>query len=153
VEIAMKSSSPLVRLPSRDVDAVLFDLDGVVTQTVKLHVAAWKELFDGYLHRRAGLEHKSFQPFDAADDIHYPGTYLVGGYNRLVTEIAGRVIESEDLVNLPNWLCLTFQPEDGNWLDLRAVKILSYQQALHLSTECSPASCAAAINRGEKPPS
>ena len=37
-----------------------------------------------------------------ADDIHYPGTYLAGGYNRLKTEIAGRVIENEDLVNLPN---------------------------------------------------
>lgn len=68
----------------------------------------------------------------AADDIHYPGTYLAGGYNRLDTEIAGRVIENEDLVNLPNWLCLTFQPEDGDWLDLRAVEILSYRQTLHL---------------------
>jgi alpha,alpha-trehalase len=68
----------------------------------------------------------------AADDIHYPGTYLAGGYNRLDTEIAGRVIENEDLVNLPNWLCLTFRPEDGDWLDLPAVEILAYRQALHL---------------------
>jgi alpha,alpha-trehalase len=68
----------------------------------------------------------------AADTIHYPGTYLAGGYNRLHSEIAGRVIEHEDLVNLPNWLSLTFRPEDGEWLDLRAVEILSYQQALHL---------------------
>lgn len=34
-----------------------------------------------------------------ADNIHYPGTYLAGGYNRLKTEIAGREIENEDLVN------------------------------------------------------
>jgi alpha,alpha-trehalase len=67
-----------------------------------------------------------------ADDIHYPGTYLAGGYNRLHIEIAGRVIENEDLVNLPNWLYLRFQPDDGDWLDLRAVKILAYRQALHL---------------------
>ena len=32
-----------------------------------------------------------------ADDVHYPGTYLAGGYNRLTTEIAGRKIENEDL--------------------------------------------------------
>jgi trehalose/maltose hydrolase-like predicted phosphorylase len=35
---------------------------------------------------------------------HCPGTYLAGGYNRLETEIAGRVVENEDLVNWPNWL-------------------------------------------------
>jgi alpha,alpha-trehalase len=64
----MKASSPVVHIASRDVDAVLFDLDGVVTQTVKLHAAAWKELFDGYLRQRAALEHKTFQPFDPETD-------------------------------------------------------------------------------------
>jgi hypothetical protein len=72
METAMESSSPAVHIPSRDVDAVLFDLDGVVTQTVKPHAAAWKELFDGYLCKRAALEHKAFQPFDPdADYRHY----------------------------------------------------------------------------------
>jgi beta-phosphoglucomutase family hydrolase len=64
----MKFSSPVVHIPSRDVDAVLFDLDGVVTQTVKLHAAAWKELFDGYLRRRAALAQEAFQPFDPDTD-------------------------------------------------------------------------------------
>jgi alpha,alpha-trehalase len=67
-----------------------------------------------------------------ADEVHYPGTYLAGGYNRLTSAIAGRVIEHEDLVNLPNWLCLTFRLEDGDWLDIRAVDIQSYRQTLHL---------------------
>ena len=40
-------------------------------------------------------------PEAAADEHHYPGTYLAGGYNRLKTRIAGRVIENEDLVNMP----------------------------------------------------
>jgi len=40
-------------------------------------------------------------PEVAAGDGHYPGTYLAGGYNRLQTEIAGRIVENEDLVNLP----------------------------------------------------
>ena len=43
-----------------------------------------------------------------ADGIHYPGTYLAGGYNRLRTDIAGRVVENEDLVNFPNWLAARF---------------------------------------------
>ncbi|MFO7607418.1 MAG: glycosyl hydrolase family 65 protein [Desulfurivibrionaceae bacterium] len=67
-----------------------------------------------------------------ADDIHYPGTYLAGGYNRLKTEIAGRVIENEDLVNLPNWLPLTFRIDDGEWFDLKMVEILSYRQELDI---------------------
>ena len=37
---------------------------------------------------------------------HYPGTYLSGGYNRLESEVSGRMIENEDLVNWPNWRCL-----------------------------------------------
>ena len=34
-------------------DAVIFDLDGVVTQTAAVHAAAWKRLFDAYLAERA----------------------------------------------------------------------------------------------------
>ncbi|WP_137390393.1 HAD-IA family hydrolase [Rhodoligotrophos defluvii] len=68
----------------------------------------------------------------AADDIHYPGTYLAGGYNRLTTAIAGRMVEHEDLVNLPNWLPLTFRADDDDWFDLRHVEILGYRQALDL---------------------
>jgi len=67
-----------------------------------------------------------------ADDVHYPGTYLAGGYNRRITEIDGRIIENEDLVNLPNWLCLTFRIEGGEWFDLRKVAIDSYRQELDL---------------------
>jgi beta-phosphoglucomutase-like phosphatase (HAD superfamily) len=34
-------------------DAVLFDLDGVLTATAKLHAATWKEMFDAYLRDRS----------------------------------------------------------------------------------------------------
>ena len=47
-----------------------------------------------------------------ASDVHYPGTYVAGLYNRLGTEMAGRVIENEDLVNVPNWLPLQFRHEN-----------------------------------------
>ncbi|MBP6604114.1 MAG: beta-phosphoglucomutase family hydrolase [Nitrospira sp.] len=67
-----------------------------------------------------------------ADGIHYPGAYLAGGYNRLRTDIAGRTVENEDLVNLPNWLALEFRIADGDWFDLRTVTILSYRQELDL---------------------
>ena len=61
-----------------------------------------------------------------------PGTYLAGGYNRLRTDIAGRVVENEDLVNFPNWLALEFRIADGDWFDPRTVTLLSYRQELDL---------------------
>lgn len=67
-----------------------------------------------------------------ADEVHYPGTYIAGGFNRLESHVAGRAIVNEDLVNFPNWLCLTLRPEDGEWLDLLRMEILSYRQELYL---------------------
>ncbi|MGI5404962.1 HAD family hydrolase [Streptomyces sp. CA-135486] len=46
----------------------LFDLDGVLTRTAKVHAAAWKEMFDDYLRRRAEREDVPFEPFDAVRD-------------------------------------------------------------------------------------
>lgn len=47
------------------ISACLFDLDGVLTQTAKVHAAAWKEMFDGFLRARAGRSGEAFVPFDA----------------------------------------------------------------------------------------
>lgn len=51
-----------------DIKACLFDLDGVLTQTAKVHAAAWKEMFDEYLRKRAEDAGGEFVPFDAHDD-------------------------------------------------------------------------------------
>jgi beta-phosphoglucomutase family hydrolase len=50
------------------VRACLFDLDGVLTDTAKVHAAAWKEMFDAYLRSRADRLGQPFQPFDRHDD-------------------------------------------------------------------------------------
>ena len=50
------------------VHAGLFDLDGVLTKTATVHAAAWKEMFDGFLRRRAAETGGPFVPFDAHDD-------------------------------------------------------------------------------------
>ena len=50
------------------VDACLFDLDGVLTQTAKVHAAAWKQMFDEYLRARAEARGEECRPFDARDD-------------------------------------------------------------------------------------
>jgi beta-phosphoglucomutase family hydrolase len=46
------------------VTACLFDLDGVLTQTAKVHAAAWKQMFDDYLRERARGTGEAFVPFD-----------------------------------------------------------------------------------------
>lgn len=69
-------------------------------------------------------------PEARADEIHYPGTYIAGCFNRLKTDIAGETVENESLVNVPNWLQLSFRIEDGEWFDLRKLEILSFRQEL-----------------------
>jgi trehalose/maltose hydrolase-like predicted phosphorylase len=71
-------------------------------------------------------------PESRADDVHYPGTYAAGIYNRLTTDLGSREVENEDLVNLPNWLPLAFRIEGGPWFDVRAVELLEYRQELDL---------------------
>jgi beta-phosphoglucomutase family hydrolase len=46
----------------------LFDLDGVLTETAKVHDAAWKEMFDDYLRERAQRSGEPFVPFDPVAD-------------------------------------------------------------------------------------
>jgi beta-phosphoglucomutase family hydrolase len=51
-----------------EIQACLFDLDGVVTRTAVVHSAAWKEMFDAFLREREG---EGFRPFTAADYDEY----------------------------------------------------------------------------------
>lgn len=66
-----------------------------------------------------------------AGDVHYPGTYVAGLYNRLGTEMGGRIIENEDLVNVPNWLPLQFRHEgDESWFAVDTARMEDYRQEL-----------------------
>jgi len=59
----------MLGLPST-VQACLFDLDGVLTQTAKTHAAAWTEMFDAFLRARAARTGEPFLPFDAVEDYN-----------------------------------------------------------------------------------
>ena len=87
---------------------------------------ALTSLGNGYIVTRGAAEEAS------AGGPHYPGTYLAGGYDRISSEVAGRLIENEDLVNWPNWLPLTFRCDGGAWFALDAVEVLAYEQRLDL---------------------
>lgn len=49
-------------------DAVLFDLDGVLTATAKVHATCWKRMFDDFLRRRIADGQEPFRPFDPVED-------------------------------------------------------------------------------------
>jgi len=55
-------------ITKEDYDAALFDLDGVITRTAKVHSAAWKELFDDFLEKKAWHEDSERTPFDPVHD-------------------------------------------------------------------------------------
>ena len=57
----------MLGMPDR-IQACLFDLDGVLTQTAKVHAAAWKSMFDEYLSQRAAAQGGSFVAFDPSAD-------------------------------------------------------------------------------------
>ncbi|MCX4706106.1 glycoside hydrolase family 65 protein [Streptomyces sp. NBC_01373] len=85
-------------------------------------------LGNGYFATRGAL------PECVADDVHYPGTYAAGCYNRLTSEVAGREVENEDMVNLPNWLPLRFRVEGQQWLTPDTAEVLEHRQVLHLAS-------------------
>jgi hypothetical protein len=102
--------APVITLSPRDYDAVLFDLDGVLTRTASVHAAAWKRLFDGFLEQRATQAGEPFVPFDI--DTDYP-RYVDGKsrYDGVAAFLESRGIE------LP-----LGAPEDGP--DVQSVRVL-----------------------------
>jgi hypothetical protein len=52
-------------------EAVVFDTDGVLTDTASVHAAAWRRLFDEYLMRRVSQRHEPFWAFTEADYLRH----------------------------------------------------------------------------------
>jgi trehalose/maltose hydrolase-like predicted phosphorylase len=81
---------------------------------------------NGYLCTRGTAE------WEEADGVHYPGTYVHGGYNRETTILGGLPVLNEDLVNLPNWLVLQLRVEGGDAIRLAGVELLGYRHELDI---------------------
>lgn len=107
-------------------------------------VSDWALRYEGYDPAEEGLREalcvvgngymatRGAAPEATADGVHYPGTYAAGVYNRLRSEVAGEVVENESLVNLPNWLPVTFRVDDGPFFAVDAVDLLEHHQELDL---------------------
>ena len=81
------------------------------------------------MHGRQRLfRHSRVAPESTVGRLHYPGTYAAGVYKPSEDVVAGVSAEHESLVNLPNWLPLTFRIDGGDWFDVDSVELLSYRQ-------------------------
>ena len=81
---------------------------------------------NGYLCTRGAAE------WEDADGVHYPGSYVHGGYNRETTILGGLPVLNEDLVNMPNWLVLQLRIEGGDVIRLADVELLGYRHELDI---------------------
>ncbi|MGY2039893.1 trehalose-phosphatase [Nocardia gipuzkoensis] len=113
-------------------------------ETIAAVQDSWALTFDGYDPAQEKLREalctvgngyfatRGAAPECVPGEVHYPGTYVAGVYNRLSDEIAGHRVDNESLVNLPNWLSLTFRIERDDWFDLDSAELLDYRQQLDL---------------------
>lgn len=82
---------------------------------------------NGYFGTRGSLES---EPID--DDIHYPGTYIAGLFNKAGTEIHDRTIYNNDFVNCPNWTRVSVHIDGGERLSPHTCEVVSYRQWLDI---------------------
>ncbi len=67
------------------ISACLFDLDGVLTQTAKVHASAWAQMFDGFLRDRSERLDEPFEPFTPGDyDRYVDGLPRLDGVRRFL---------------------------------------------------------------------
>ena len=112
-------------IDAADIDAVIFDLDGVITKTEVVHHAAWAQLFNEYLERRAESTGVPAEPFTLADYLAYVDG--IPRYDGVASFLASREIDLEwgspddgpdvetvcGLGNRKNRLFLTRLEQDG----------------------------------------
>ncbi|MGK2875535.1 MAG: beta-phosphoglucomutase family hydrolase [Nocardioides sp.] len=104
----------------------------------------WRLVYDGYdpvheTHREAltalgngYLATRGAMPEHVDDGVHYPGVYLAGVYNRLVSTVGGEERVDEELINAPNWLPLDLAVEDGGWWSEEGLTELDERRELDL---------------------
>jgi beta-phosphoglucomutase-like phosphatase (HAD superfamily) len=94
-------------ITSDQYDAVLLDLDGVITDTNSVHAACWKQMFDEYLQKRATQRGEAFRPFDLATDyrLYVDGKLRFDGVRDFLTSRGIRLPEGspEDPHSSKQW--------------------------------------------------
>jgi beta-phosphoglucomutase family hydrolase len=145
--------------------ACLFDLDGVLTQTARVHSAAWKQMFDDYLRGRARRTDEAFTPFDPIReyDQYVDGKPRYDGVRAFLASRGVRLAEGEQsdtpdmetihgLGNRKNEIVLRLireqgvQPYEGSVHYVKAVQAAGLRRAVvSSSTNCRDVLIAAGI--------
>jgi trehalose/maltose hydrolase-like predicted phosphorylase/phosphoglycolate phosphatase-like HAD superfamily hydrolase len=106
--------------------------------------SVWTMVYEGFDPERQGLREalcalgngyymtRGALPESEADGVNYPGTYVAGLYNRAISNVAGREVENEDLVNVPNWLPLRFRIAGGPWFDVQQTDVEDHRYELDM---------------------
>ncbi len=81
---------------------------------------------NGYLGNRGSYEG------EIASDVHYPGTYIAGVYNKPATIVGGKRIYNNDFVNCPNWTQVEFAIGRSDFVSPLKMKVLSYKHNLNI---------------------
>lgn len=82
---------------------------------------------NGYFGTRGAM------PEAEAGRFNYPGTYMAGVYNRLISKVGDRDTENEDFVNVINWLPVSFRINEDEWFDVNRAEILEVKRVLRFS--------------------
>jgi trehalose/maltose hydrolase-like predicted phosphorylase len=122
-------------------------------------MSEWTLAYSGYDPRQEGLREalctlgngvlatRGAVPECRASEVHAPGTYRAGVFNRLADVVDGVEVTNESMVNLPNWLVLCFRVDDGPWFSPDEAELVEYRTELdlrrglvmrRLSTEVGP---------------
>jgi len=143
------------RLTSAGATVVVADLAGLDVTAAAIEPATpragadldagpWRLAFDSYDPSVEGVREtlctlangywatRGAAPHATAGEVHYPGTYIAGVYNRLDSYVAGMDLRDESLVNVPNWLPLTLTQADGTPVDPDHGTLQAYRQELDL---------------------
>jgi trehalose/maltose hydrolase-like predicted phosphorylase len=104
----------------------------------------WTLCYDGFDPAQEGLREalctlgngvlatRGAAPESRADEVHYPGTYRAGLFNRLTDVVDHAEISNESMVNLPNWLVLRFRVDDGPWFALGTAELVEHRLELDM---------------------
>ena len=109
-------------------------------------MTSWTLTYDAFEPKEEGLREaltstgngyvcvRGVAEWEDVGEVHYPGTYTHGGFNRETTIMGGRAVLNEDLVNLPNWLVLKLRIENDEPFRLDNVQLLQYKHEYDIRT-------------------
>ena len=150
-------------LASLEVDTAIADPSQHWCADASVGVDPWTLVYDGFDPALEGTREalctlgngywgtRGSAPGSTASGVHYPGTYLAGVYNRLSSDIGGREVENEHLVNAPDWTSLTMGPPVGRRTYPDRHRCSAAARSSTYTAACSPVSAATAT-RAATPP-